>query len=258
MSLFLTKLLSLFVYPLGLTCILLFLALVFGWLRYRRLASVFTFTAFTVLWLSSTPVVGRYIYAQLESRYPPIAVENLKRAEVAVLLGGSVQSKQSPRLAPEVEDAFDRVLHAVALFKAGKIDRILITGGNVPWLGDGEPEAKLTADILISLNVPRDAVILETQSRNTYENAHFSRPLWESEKFASGYLVTSAAHMPRAMAVFEKAGYSLNAAATDYQVSYPIARSALDWLPSHEGLYLTTLAMRETLGLLVYRWRGWA
>lgn len=257
MDLFLSKLLPVFVFPVGLVCLLIFLALIAQLLRWRRVAIANTLMGFIVLWVSSTPVFARLIYAQLENRYPPIAIEILQRVNVAILLGGSVKPQRPPLLAPDLNDAVDRVWHAAKLFKAGKVERILITGGNLPWKKVGKPEADLTADILVSFGVPRNALLIENKSRNTYENAHFSRPLWEKERFLTGYLVTSAAHMPRALAVFKMAGYSLEAAATDYQVSYPIAESVLDWLPNEESLALTTNAMKEAIGLLVYKWRGW-
>ena len=212
---------------------------------------------FVVLWVSSTPVFARLIYARLENQYPPIAMEKLQRADVAILLGGSVGPQRPPRLAPELDDSIDRVWHAAKLFKAGKVDRILITGGNLPWQEVGTPEADLTADILVSFGVPRSALLIENKSRNTFENARLSRPIWEEGGFETGYLVTSAAHMPRALAIFRKAGYSVEAAATDFQVSFPIAESILDWLPDDEGLVLTTNAMKEAIGMLIYRWRGW-
>ena len=257
MNLFLSKLLPVFVLPVGLACSLIALALIAQLFRWRRLALASTILGLLVIWVSSTPVFARLIYAQLENRYPPIAIEMLQRTDVAILLGGSVGPQRPPRLAPELDDSVDRVWHAAELFKAGKVDRILITGGNLPWKEVGTPEADLTADILVSFGVPRDALIIENKSRNTFENAHFSRPIWEEAGFELGYLVTSAAHMPRALAIFRKAGYLVEAAATDYQVSYPIAESVLDWLPSHEALVLTTNAMKEAIGTLVYQWRGW-
>ena len=256
-DLFLAKFLPVFVYPIGLACGLIALALVAQLFRWRRLALASTILGLLVIWVSSTPVFARLVYAQLEDQYPPIAIENLRRADVAILLGGSVKPQRPPHLAPDLNESVDRVWHAAKLFKAGKVDRILITGGNSPWKEVSKPEADLTADILVSFGVPRSALLIENKSRNTFENAHFSRPIWEGVGFETGYLVTSAAHMPRALAVFKKAGYSVEAAATDYQVSYPIAESVLDWLPSHEGLVLTTNAMKEVIGTLVYRWRGW-
>lgn len=211
-----------------------------------------------VLWVSSTPVFSRLIYAQLENRFPPIAIDSLQHVDVAILLGGSVKPSRAPQLAPEFNAAFDRVWHAAMLFKAGKIDYILISGGQLPWKNSGQPEADLTAVLLTKLGVPEKALIAENQSRNTYENAVFSRPFWKKNGFSTGYLVTSAAHMPRALAVFQKAGFALKPAATDYRVIDPAAKNIFDCLPNHEALALTTLAMKEVLGLVIYKWRGWA
>ncbi len=257
MSLFLSKLLPIFVYPVGLTCVLLGVGIVALVFRRQRAGIAFCVLALCVLWISSTPIFGRLVYWQLESRYPPIAAGALAQADVAIVLGGSLAPYRSAARLPELDDAIDRVWYAARLYKAGTVGAILITGGNLPWNRTVRPEAHLVADLLVELGVPRSALILEDQSRNTFENAMFSKPIWDEAGYSSGYLVTSAAHMIRALAVFAKAGYPLAAAATDYQISLPLADSSLVFLPSHGGLDLTSRAVKEVLGLAIYRLRGW-
>jgi uncharacterized SAM-binding protein YcdF (DUF218 family) len=143
------------------------------------------------------------------------------------------------------------------LYRAGKSSRIVVTGGNLPWHTSISPEATLIADLLVELGTPAPAIVLETESRNTRENAVNTAAVFEDRGWETGLLVTSGAHMPRARAVFEKVGLDVIPVATDIQVRFPIYDSALDFLPDAEALSRTTSGLKELLGLAVYWQRGW-
>jgi uncharacterized SAM-binding protein YcdF (DUF218 family) len=99
-------------------------------------------------------------------------------------------------------------------------------------------------------------MLLEDKSRNTRQNGLNAVVIMQKEGINKILLVTSAYHMRRAQAVFEKLGIEVVAAATDYQVLEPDP-SILDWLPNAEALMMTTLGIKEYLGWWVYRFRGW-
>lgn len=107
------------------------------------------------------------------------------------------------------------------------------------------------------MGVPPDAIVVETQSRNTYENAVNSAEIIRDRGWRSAILVTSGAHMPRALAAFSKAGIDAIPASTDIRVRFPLYDSALDFLPDAEALKRTSDAIREWIGIAVYRLRGW-
>jgi len=79
------------------------------------------------------PVSSNWLLGQLEAEYPPAPIETLPHADVAIVLGGSIGQPLPPRITPDLSDAADRVLYAARLFRAGKVDRILVSGGNLPW-----------------------------------------------------------------------------------------------------------------------------
>jgi uncharacterized SAM-binding protein YcdF (DUF218 family) len=108
-----------------------------------------------------------------------------------------------------------RALHAFRLLRAGRVQFILISAGNVPWYQAREPEAQWIARLLKEWGIPDDVLILESQSRNTFENARLSKPIWDSHGFKKGLLVTSAFQMPRALAVFRQAGFDVEPAPTN-------------------------------------------
>lgn len=258
MFLFLSKFLPPFLYPLGLVILAGLAVLVLLAFRLRRTASALLAVALAALWLASAPVFANWVYAGLESRYPPVPVENLPAADVTVVLGGIVGQPLPPRVTPDLGEPADRILQAARIYKAGKTAHILVSGGNLPWQTAVAPEAELVAGLLVELGVPRAAIVLDPRSRNTYENAVDSAAIMQERGWKTALLVTSGAHMPRSMAIFRRVGVAVTAAATDIRVRYPLYDSVLDLLPDAEALERTSSAMKEWLGILVYRMRGWA
>lgn len=147
----------------------------------------------------------------------------------------------------------DRIVHAAALYKAGKAPLILVSGGSQP---EARPEAEMTRDILEVMGVPRRSILLETRSRDTHDNAVFSAIMLKREGMRRILLVTSAYHMRRAQALFEAQDLEVVPAPTDFQrlVVEPVVPG---WLPGVDNLARTTNALHEMLGYWVYRFRGW-
>ena len=252
------KLLPLFVYPVGLTILAGLASLLLSKLGSVRASRWVLAVGIGLLWVASTPIIANWLYSRLEAEFPPVAVGALPNADVAILLGGVVGQPLPPRVAVDLGDPSDRILQAARLYRAGKVDWILVSGGNQDWQASVKPEAELIADLLVEFGVPATAIVVETKSRNTHENAINSAAIMADHGWHRALLVTSGAHMPRAMATFRRAGVSVIPAATDIRVRYPLVDSVLDFLPDASALERTTEAVKEYLGLLVYRLRGWA
>ena len=256
MDLYLSKLVPLFIYPLGFALVVTVLAM--GILRLSAgLARLFLGVAVIVLWGASTPIFSDYLCLTLEGRYPPIAIEATPTTDAIVVLGGGVAGPAPPRVTDDLSDAADRVLHAARLYRAGKAPVVLVTGGAIPWLGSDLPEAATMQALLEEWGVPGASILLEGASRNTYENAEFSKPLLAERGLQQVLLVTSALHMPRALATFQSAGIDAVPAATDYTVIYRDWRTVIDFLPDARALSRTTDAIKEYVGYAYYRWQGW-
>ena len=254
MTLFLSKLLPVFAYPLGLAILLGVFAVLYG----RRVGRVALALALVLLWAASMPVSSNWLLGQLEAEYPPGSIETLPHADVAIVLGGSLGQPLPPRVTSDLSEAADRILYAARLFRAGKVDGILVTGGNLPWQAAVKPESQLVTDLLVEFGVRPDAIVQDADSRNTHENAVNSAAIMHAHSWRSALLVTSGAHMPRALAAFRHVGLNVIPAATDIRVVYPLYTSALDFLPDAGALAQTTQAIKEWIGLAVYRARGWA
>ena len=120
------------------------------------------------------------------------------------------------------------------------------------------PEADAMLQFLVDLGVPADRVLLEGRSRTTYENARETEQLLAAKGIERVLLVTSALHMRRAEATFRAAGVDVVPAPTDFEVVTERSSTMLDYLPDASALEGSSRAFKEYLGLLVYRWRGWA
>ena len=128
------------------------------------------------------------------------------------------------------------------------------------------PEANTMADLLANMGVPRDALILETRSRNTYENAVEVKQMLTALDAARVGLVTSAMHMPRSVAIFAKQGIDVVPLPTDYRVTYAdwnyytqanLAVQFYNLAPTAGNLDKLSDALKEYLGIAVYWLRGW-
>lgn len=260
--LFLSKLLPLFIYPLGLSCLLLLVAL---WLCFKRSRWAFMpiLISLIILVTASNVQVANNSIASLEQQYLP--QEDMPQAEAIVILGGATRNKESPRIIPDMNDSGDRLLYGAKLYKDGLAPQIILTGGRIQWYGGDSSEAESMATILELMGIPRDDMILESRSLNTHENAVFTKEILEQKNIKQILLVTSAAHMPRSLAIFKKEGINAIPAPADFIISdrnltesqFSTQSQILSLIPNAESLDYTTQALKEYIGIFIYRLRGW-
>ena len=206
MNIYLSKILPLLVLPVGIVIELSLLALLFQLRKYRKTSIVFLSGALLVLWGSSTPIVATSLYAKLEQVYPPVAILDIPARRCIVLLGGSVVPVASPGMDIDMLDSVDRLRKAAQLYRTGKGRLVIVTAGNQPWSNYAQTEAQVIKILLEEWGVPPGVVVLDGASRNTRENALNSAILLEENGCGEPLLVTSAAHMPRSVATFQKVG----------------------------------------------------
>jgi len=262
MFLFLSKLLPLFVYPLGLASILLLLGLIIVWKR--PFSALFSMgTALLVLLIASNAWISSQLVQSLEWQHLPEG--ELPQAEAIILLGGSTQAPIPPRQTVEMTEAGDRVLYAAHLYQQEKAPLIIATGGQISWLGKEQPEASNMKQLLVKMGIPASDVIEETQARNTHDNAVYTKQILEENDIKKSLLVTSASHMPRSMLTFQKQNIDVIAAPTDFtitqqhweQLQATPQSIVINFLPTVEHLDNTTKALKEYIGMVVYWLRGW-
>jgi len=251
----LAQLVTLLISPLGTALALASLALALGlFIRRpfgRRLALAIALLAFTWLWLWSTPLASEALRAQIEDRAGPRSLDDIPGSEVMVVLGGGIKGPRPPRRPdPDLGSAADRMWHAARLFKAGKAQRILLSGGTTAS-GDGS-EADAMQRFLIDLGVPASALHQEATSINTAANARLTARLLSREGIDEVILVTSALHMPRARRLFERAGLKVIPAPTDFEV-IDMPFDAIRLLPDTMALHRSGSAIKEMAGWIAAR-----
>ncbi len=258
MFIILSKLLPLFIYPLGLVCILLVILLLLR--STPRRTRILLLVALAILWLSSINWTTATIVRSLETRHlPPQELPNL---EVAVVLSGGTRPQLAPRPLVEVNNAGDRLLYAAWLYQQGKVEKLLLTGGGVEFLNPNVLSAAEDMAVLLHmLGVPEEALWLETEAQNTYENAVFGAKMLEEAGVGRVYLVTSAMHMPRSVEMFSQQGVEVIPAPTDFAVpdaewgylfNANLVSQLFNLMPQSSNLFLTTKALKEYIGVVVY------
>lgn len=244
--------------PLGIVLLLLLIALLF--FRRRPLAGRATLAAaIVILWAFSTHAVSQWLLRGLENQVPGYTVETAPMEPAIIVLGGFLHTPGGVRRRGEFMEASDRLLQGFRLYRAGKAPLILISGGEVPMFGKGmQTESEAARSILVEWGVPEAAILVETRSKNTEENARFSREVLGARGIQRALLVTSASHMPRAVRAFRKAGLEVSPSPTDYLTGWPEPDLPFRFLPGPEALLNSANALKEYVGLFIYRLRGWA
>ncbi|MGA8261111.1 MAG: YdcF family protein [Arenicellales bacterium] len=253
MEIFLSKFIPMFVYPVGLAFCLLVIAALLMLTGKRRTAWVLVFAIVLLIFAAGNDYTSYKLIHGLESEYPPMKVEDTPKADVIVVLGGGLSLPLPPRLYPELNGSSDRLLRALRLYRAGKADHILLSGGNVFPEPGLESESYYARGVLELWGVPESAVVLETKSRNTLQNAEYSAPILRQRQWRKVLLVTSASHMHRAVMAFHRAGVNVIPVPVDYIAVKSSAPEALGWVPNVGALGGTTYAIHEYLGRLWYR-----
>lgn len=238
--------------PPGIVVLLLVAAVLLALLKWRRLALASACLGCAIVGILSLQPVADLLLLPLENRYAPLDLEGFaaERSDVIVLLGGGVVPG-----APDGEgsatlgaSALVRAVHAAELARRLGLP-VVASGGRVFPDPGAEAEADVAARLLVSLGVRSDRIVAEDQSRTTWENAQRVRDLVKPERVV---LVTTAIHMPRAVACFQELGIEVVPAPTDYLVARR-PRQARDWVPDGGALEGSLRAIHEHAGILSYR-----
>ncbi len=222
-----------------------------AWLG-RRLA----ITAIMLLAIAGFSPLGNLLLYPLESRFPPWNAE-LGAPDGIIVLGGPIDADLSVEYdTPIVHSAPDRIIASAALARKYPNARFVFTGGSANLIGNDAREADYAGAIFESLGIARSRLIMERRSRNTYENAQFTAELVKPRPGERWLLVTSAFHMPRSIGLFRKAGFTVEAYPVDWRVGRGWSDAFAFTSIANDGLGRTDVAMREWMGLVVYRLTG--
>ncbi|MEI6264450.1 MAG: YdcF family protein [Sphingobacteriia bacterium] len=187
---------------------------------------------------------------------PQTVIQENKQYSVGILLGGFTMYDRFDT--GYFGNNADRFIQAANLYHTGRIKKILMTGGVGKLLQNEPTEAAFVKRELLRNGINAEDIIIEDRSRNTYENAIFSKIITDSLQLAPPYaLVTSALHMPRSLNVFQHAGFnSIDPIPCDYKVINGRFSLLDSIIPDIRLLYDWQYFLHELVGLAVYRITG--
>jgi uncharacterized SAM-binding protein YcdF (DUF218 family) len=251
---FLSKILDLLLAPL--TWVLLLVVLAMVWQRRPKgvkRAQLALFVSVSVLVLFALDPVSNRLVRALESSAVNERRPNM-RYDAVVLLGGMLEDRvTASALTPSYNERAERLTVTYELLRSDAARYVIISGTSDVREAI---EADVLADQLIRFGIAADRIIREGRSRNTRENALFTQEIVRARGFESLLVVTSAFHMRRAKGCFNAVGLAVDAYPVDY-ASYDGSRFAQNWVPRSSAFNMSTWALREWSGRLVYRLRGY-
>jgi uncharacterized SAM-binding protein YcdF (DUF218 family) len=198
--------------------------------------------------------VGKALSIPLENRFPRWDPAGAAPTGIIVLGGAISAYKLATRGEVGINEAAERVVAVPALAKQYPAARIIYSGGDAGLFVHHRGEADVVTDLFESLGVPANRLTLEDRSRNTAENAIYSKALAQPKPGERWLIVTSALHMPRAVGAFRRAGFAVEAYPVDYQTNG--WRDMLGFGSVSGGLERIDAALHEWIGLIAYRITG--
>lgn len=223
-------------------------------LKWQRISRSLLATCALLLVLIGFFPVGEWLIAPLENRFTTNAALP-SEVDGIVVLGGTILPRMSNIWQqPEVNGAAERLTNLLYLARLYPNAQLVFTGGSGSVTEQEFKEAEMAQILFDQLGLAERAIIFESESRNTSENAINSKRLVTPESDENWLLITSAYHMPRSIGVFCQQQWIVQPYPVDHY-SQPGNLLRLDFLFS-ENLSVLKTAVREWVGLVAYRISG--
>jgi uncharacterized SAM-binding protein YcdF (DUF218 family) len=250
-----SKIFWMFASPIELLLIGALVGVMLSYSRHARFGRALALAAILILFAAATAPLGMALIAPLEDRFPEPPADLPPPAGI-IVLGGAIDDVTSAARGQTIfDEGGERITEAVILAKRYPKARVVYTGGSSSLTGGSSTEALRARDLMAALGVAPERVTIEDKARNTDENARFTAAILHPQPSQRWLIVTSAFHIPRAMGVFEKAGFR--------PIAYPVSFRTLGEGRSPEfvfdparNLRAFELAMHEWIGLAAYRATG--
>ncbi len=225
------------------------------WRRIRRLGRIVLGATLGAILAVAILPIGSWLTGPLEDRFAaPAGLP--ERVDGVIVLGGAIDLRRSvDRGTAELNQHAERMIAFADLARQYPKARLIFAGGSGSLYDQKHKESDFAPRLMADLGIDPRRVVFERESRNTYENALYTKRLIGPRPDETWLLVTSAFHMPRAVGVFRAAGWDVMPVPVDYQTSGPGQASlGFDLTGS---LRLIGLGLHEWVGLAAYRALGW-
>jgi len=241
------KILPTFVLPLMMIIIVIFVGL-------KRNNNKLIYLSIAVLYIISTPLISTLFFKLVEGSEYRIPANATDSAAAIVVLSGTLEIN-------EVGDSTyvewgdpDRFFGGIELFKAGKAQMLIFTGGKMPWDKVSKTEGKVLKEYAILNGIPPEKILVTIDVENTANEAVAVKELISPNKRI--ILVTSAYHMFRAQLLFEKQGFKVISYKVDYKAAGDSKITFMSFMPNAGSLELTETGIREIIGRIFYIIKG--
>jgi uncharacterized SAM-binding protein YcdF (DUF218 family) len=220
--------------------------------RRQKTGKIFVLIGIIFLGMLSYNAISDGLLRPLEYQYPPLlSLENIQNVKWIVVLGGGHTSDPKLPITSQLSEAsLVRLVEGIRIHRGLPTSRLILSGGS-PF--EKTAEAKIMAEVAVAIGVKNQDLILEELSKDTEEEARLIQQAVGRDRFV---LVTSASHMPRSIALFNKLGMHPIPAPTDYLVKESQKISPGMFYPSAAGIYKAERAFYEYLGLAWAKLRG--
>ena len=249
----LKKIIAPLFFPVSLCIELLLLGLFLLWFTCKqRAGKIVVSLGVVLLCILSYGAISDIFLRPLEHKYPPlIKLEDIHDIKWVVVLGGGHVSDPSIPSASQLSDvSIARLVEGIRLYRMLPGSKLILSGGGA---FDPVPDARIMADVAVAIGIDKRDLILESVSRDTKDEARLIQEIVGNDRFV---LVTSAYHMPRSMALFEKRGMHPIPAPTEYLAKESQKIDPGMFFPNADGLKKAERAFHEYLGLAWAKLRG--
>ncbi len=213
--------------------------------------------AFLVLIIFSNPFLANEVMKCWELR--PVNSQTITEPyDVGILLGGSLRSYDQEFGRPVYSQSVDRLLQTIALYKSGKVKKILLSGGSGSMTRPEEKESEIILKVLTQTGIPEADIIIENTSRNTFENAVYTAEILK-KLYPGGtfLLITSSFHMRRSYACFEKTGLKTKMFPVDPRAHSHVYTPENSVFPHAGALLIWDALIHEWMGIVTYKVAGY-
>lgn len=245
--------------PIGfIWAVLVVLTVALLWKRRWRTGAAAGAMVFLMFLVGSTGFSG-WLLGGLEQRHLIKSLDDIPAADAVMLLGGSVEPSRLDAFGLGITPDGERAIMALELMRLGK-GKVLVVGGAYADLPNSERrvEADLTQKWFAAWKLPEAPVISLGACENTHDEAQKVAKLCKERGWKQVVLVTSAYHLPRALACFRTEGVPVTGVPCDFKTSLSLeGPPGYTLVPRVQGFLKVSLYVREQVGWLVYRSRGW-
>ena len=240
---YLHKILPTFVFPIMLVIIIILIGLM-------KNKKKLIYISIGVLYVLSTPIFSNNFFKLIEGSEYRKPISAIDSADAIVVLSGMLEINQVGDSTYIEWGDPDRFFGGIALFKAGKAQKLVFTGGKMPWDKAKKTEGDVLKEYAISNSIPAEKIFVTKDVENTADEAVAVKELISPSKRI--IFVTTAYHMYRATRLFEKQGFIVIPYKVDYKSGKNAEITIIDFLPSADNLQTTETAVREIIGSLFY------